>query len=338
MAWIKCKYCNKRISDKKLVCPRCNKNLQRENVAIKTIILKSLYVFAQVVLCFTLCCLSSRLFYSDSIFDLFVVFGICLVIYINVCLACYWFLKKRKMDIFVITAGVVTVVSFVFSTVYLVKGINAFRYDNNNEVLRISKSFDVKMSKKIKNSLESYFEYDFDNVFSRDVIINNFYCTDDVCNLYLDDIYNNYSLKFFVTMKKNKIIDIYWTMDKDKFYLVEDGKKTENFEYYYAMNIVSSVSGEDVSGLATIEGVVEQKVTEKLDDVSAVLLTYEKLNYLPEENAFYRDCEVESMDFSGNMNNSEFSISFEKNDSKNKSSSWYYGDSSFDYVNWNVNI
>lgn len=338
MAWIKCRYCNKRISDKALICPRCNKKLGRNKIDTKRLLYNSLFIVAQLILCLLLYYFSFSLIFSDSISDLFIIFGICSIIYISVIFSCSYIFKTRKLDVFVVISGLVSIFSFVFSTGYLIKGISALRYNNSVELLKISSHFDIKEAKSIKTGLEGYFEYDSDNSFSRDIIINDFYCVDDIYSLYIDDIYNNYSLKFFVTMKDGKISDIFWNMDEYDFYLVKDGKKTGDFEYYYAMNIVNSVAGEEITGLSTIENEVEQKVEKELGDVSALLLTYEKLRYSPDKDMFFRDCEAESMDFSGNMANTKFLISFEQNGTKSNNDIWYYGDCSFEYVNWDVNI
>lgn len=336
MAWVKCKYCNKRISDKVDVCPNCNKKVGKQDKRkVINLVVQILSIIFLLLLSFFLIGISKQLLYSEVLGDLFIVLGICFVLFLSCFIFCKVFINKKKslINLFFL---LVVLGGLFLSFIYCIRSINAFRYDNSLETLKLSEKLNIKDAKKIKQEIDEIFEFDYDGVSSRNVIIGSFYEDDDVYVLYLDDSYNNYRLKFYVVMDKKNIIDVYWNYDDKLLYFVKDGKKTENFEYFYSMYIFSCVCGEDIKGLATVEEDIEKEVNMKLNGFANTMFSYDQLTYNQDSNIFNLECSVDAMDYYGDMESDAFLVSFMRSDQKRSKKVWYYGDSSFDYVSWKI--
>lgn len=220
------------------------------------------------------------------------------------------------------------------------KCIYAFRYENSDEVYRLSNNMSVAEAKKTKNTIDSIFEKDFDDVFSRNVIIDNYYYDEerDEYVLYLADYYKNFKLKFYVEMDDFKVVSIYWEYNDDVLYFVYNGEKTNNFEFYYAMYILNEVIGENTDGVVTLEDAIETKLKKHFVDSTNVIISYENLSYSEKENVFILNCHVAAMDFADDVLEEDFEVLFSGISEKDRKKVWYYGDSSFDFVNYDINI
>ena len=119
---------------------------------------------------------------------------------------------------------------------------------------------------------------------------------------------------------------------------MKDKEKTEYFEFYYAMSIVNEVLGEDIKNLAKLEDTIEEKVGDTFKISSNAMYNYEELNYHYSSNKFTVLGNVYNMDYSGGMEEAEFELSFDASEVVNTKKIWYYGDSSFDYVSWEVKV
>lgn len=345
MARIKCKYCGKRVSDREKKCSRCNKKINDNNVyvleKVKSFLPIFLFILVQSILIVLLVVFSKEIFYSGTMSELLHLLLISIVIIVNgVFMGIKIVSSKKYKNILNIFLGVIVILSFGVACFYLVRVISAIRYDNSLEIVKLSEKYSIDDARKIKKSIDDVFEYDYDNVSSRDIVIGNFYEEEnDLYILYIDDLYENYRLKFYLQMDKNIITDIYWKYDEDtNLYLVRDGKKTKNFEYYYAMNILNNMRDIEISGLATIDEDVEKVVLEKIGISANAIFSYDELVYQESDDIFYLNCEVHNMDYYGESRDYEFSVKFSRTLDKNKKKVWYYGDSSFDYVNWDVNM
>ena len=119
---------------------------------------------------------------------------------------------------------------------------------------------------------------------------------------------------------------------------MEDYKKTDYFELYYAMNIVDNVLGEDIKSLAKVEDTIEEKVGDSFKVSSNAMYNYEELDYHYSSNTFTVEGDVYNMDYSGGMEEVDFEITFSALDKVKTKKVWYYGDPSFDYVDFSVKI
>lgn len=338
MAKVKCKYCGKKIDEKYKRCPKCHKYLLRGEHKYLKPLLYGGWILIQAILCLGLYFLSKELLYSEEISDLLILGLLCLVIIVSYLLASTFIYKNRKRDVLTTIGFIAIIVSFCFSLYYAYNISKAIRYGNSNELLMLSENYDFSLAKEIKEEIERVFEYDENNTFSRDVIISNLYTDGKYSNLYLEDSYGNYKLKFYVDFDDFKIKDIFWEFGDNNLYLVKDGEKTEQFEYYYAMNIVNKMLGEEVSGLARLDSAIEKEVGKEFAISANTMFNYEELEYHYSSNSFTIVGNAYNMDYSGGMEEKEFTVTFNKNVSDNNKHIWYYGDSSFDYVKWDVKI
>ena len=302
-------------------------------------IFKLLFFLLGILFVILFCWLSEKLLYSDNVFHLSIL--VVLAALLTGCCFSYSYnlLKKKKQFIDYIFL-IFMMLSCFIGGFYILKSIVAFRYENSYEIYKMSSNFSVKKAKNIKNSIDSIFEKDFDNVFSRDIFIDNYYYNEEENNyiLYIFDNYENYKLKFFVDVYDEKIYNIYWEYNNDKLYFVEKGRKSDNFEFYYAMYIVSEVIGEDVSKVISFEEVIDKKVENYFDSGVNNMVSYEKFIFNSEDNLFILEYQVTSMDLYGKVLDKSFTISFYRKDSVLSKGVWYYGDSSFDYVDYKINI
>lgn len=341
MACIKCKKCGRKVSDKVDKCPKCGKSIiaNKEKIDYRKLGAYILFAVVQVTLIVLLFICSKEILYSDVINDLLVIVGLILLLIINNVIVGKKLYENKCKKFWYYGLCLVVIVSFVMGIVFVYRTVKAFIYDNSSEVYNLAEKYELNDAKKIKKAIDDIFEYDFEGISSRNVVIGNFYGDEDNDNyvLYIDDMYGNYRLKFYLDITDDKIKNIYWIFNEDtKFYLYKDGKKTDNFEYYYAMYIIDSLIGEGVSGLATIEEDVEKIVKDEFEESANAILTFDELIYNSEDNIFTYKCSVENMDYYADMENKKFDIEFTRlSDAKNKKV-WYYGDSSFDYVNWSV--
>lgn len=339
MAWIKCSECGKRISDKNEKCPRCGSSQVDEALKKnkKTIFLDIVNILLLLLLSSILIFYTDELLYSEVISDLSIVFSLCLALFFNL-----FFLVKRiyflkKTCFLKIILVILSFCSLSVGLIYSIKSVYALYYSNSLELIELTEKYGYKSSRKIKNEIERVFEYDYDDVYSRDVLIENFYQDDDIYLLYLNDAYDNYRLKFFIEMKDFKFNNVYYEFDDEKMYLMQDGKKTDNFEYYYAMYILDNMIGEDVTGLASVTKDIESELSKEFDSASYIY-TYDEFRFDSKKNKFVLEAEVLNMDYFGNMDAHTFEVEFLKETDEKKRKIWYYGDSSFDYVNFNVNM
>ena len=155
-------------------------------------------------------------------------------------------------------------------------------------------------------------------------------------NLYLDDSYGNYSLKFFVDLDEFVIKDVTCDFNGKELTLVKDFKKTKQFDFYYAMMITDEMLGEDIKGLAKLDRAIEDKIATIIDIPVNAMFNYENLEYNSDKNIFTINGNVYNMDLYGNLKDNSFMVIFENNYENKNKHEWYYGDSSFDYVNWDV--
>lgn len=340
MTWIKCKKCGRKVNEKMNKCPKCGKsiNKEKEKIDYKKLIAYILFVIVQIALIVLLFVCANEILYADVINDLLVIVGLILLLVINNVLVGKKLYEKKSKKIGYYILYFVVIVSFIMGAVFAYRTIKALIYDNSYEVYHLAEKYELKEAKQIKKVIDDIFEYDFDDVSSRNIVIGNFYEDEDNNNyiLYIDDIYGNYRLKFYLDIKNEKIENIYWKFNDTKLYLYEDGKKTENFEYYYAMYIVDSLIGEGISGLATIEEDIEKIVRVEFEESANAMLTFDELIYNSENNIFTYKCSVENMDYYADIENKEFDIEFKRLSEAKDKKVWYYGDSSFDYVNWSV--
>lgn len=342
MAVKKCSRCGGKIDSKTLKCSKCKKkqSIKPKNEKFRNNFVfwipRILYILIQGFICFLVVFLSRELLYSGDINHLFLIMGVCVAGIINALIMIrVLFLQKNKSFINILLL-IITISTLGIEIIYFGKSINAVRFGNSSELVMLNEKYSLNDAKVVKKKIEEIFEYDFEEVSSRDVVIGSFYEDEDVYILYLDDSYGNYRLKFYLKMANNNIDDVYWLYDDTEFYLVKDGSKTDNFEYYYAMSVLSGTRESEIHGLATIENDVETYIKDGLDDSANAIFTYDELKYDKDTNTFYFSCHVHSMDYYGNGYDESFEVLFTRMDEVNKKKVWYYGDSSFDYVNWSV--
>lgn len=333
---IKCNFCGKNISAQDKVCPKCHRFLTKPWKLWFRMGLCFLWFLTQLFLVILICCFEKEFFYSEYMRDLVVLGLLVGVLFINSIIGAISVYKIKMKKILTIIGNILAIGFSIFALVYSYKIAVAIRYDNSAELLALSDIYDVKTAKELKTEIESIFEYDYDDTFSRDVIISNFYTDGQYSNLYIDDFYGNYRLKFYVDMDNFKIKDIYWDFDNKKLYLVSNGEKTENFEYYYAMCIVDNVIGEDIRGLTRLDKAIEDVISGQFEVSANAMFNYEELEYNDIDNTFTLKGDVYNMDYYGGMNEETFVVTFNNRDDANNKHIWYYGDASFDYVNWDV--
>ncbi len=340
MAVKKCTRCGGKIDSETLKCSKCKKkpDTDKKNGVFRNNLMfwmpRILYILIQGFICFLAVFLSGELLYSGDINHLFLIMGVCAVGIINAFIMIrVLFLQKSKRFINILLL-MISIFTLVVDIIYFGKNINAVRFENSSELVLLNEKYSLNNAKIIKEKIEEIFEYDFEEISSRDVVIGSFYEDEDVYVLYLDDSYGNYRLKFYLKMTDNNIDDVYWVYDDAKFYLVKDGSKTDNFEYYYAMSILNGTRESEIHGLATIENDVETYIKNGLDDSANAIFTYDELKYDKDSNTFYFSCHVHSMNYYGNGYDESYKVLFARMDEVNKKKVWYYGDSSFDYVSW----
>lgn len=333
MAWINCKSCGRRVSDKLDTCPKCNKNIIDKEKNIGLFLFKLLCVFMQSFLCVILISCFDLL-YSEVVLDLLYIFVVCLLLFANIFIILKFFIRWSKKNVWNIILLIIVIVSFFIAIVGLVKGVNAFIYNNSKEILKLSEKYNIRDAKKIKNMIEDIFEYDYNYVSSRDIVIDSFYEDDGYHVLYLNDVDGNYHLKFKLLIEDDSIREITYNFDGINLYLVRNSQKANEFEYYYAMCIVDNLIGEDVKGVTTIEDDVEKTIKKNYNNLANSIFTYGQLYYDEDVDVFYLECDVHNMDYYANVDNVSFTILFENKFSNKKIR--YYGDYSFDYVNWKI--
>lgn len=334
MAKVKCEFCGKKIDEKYKRCPKCHKYLKRDN-KLKVYGLFILWGLVQCLFCYFLISLSKDAFYSEKISDLYLVVLFIFLMFINSIVAAV-FIKGKKKELYKTIISILCIVFSLISFGYIFRVVNAFKYNNSYELKMLADKYEFNIALDIKSEIEKIFEYDSEGVFTRDVKISNFYTDGKMSNLYLDDSYGNYSLKFFVDLDEFKIKDVSCDFHGQELTLVKDFKKTEQFDFYYAMMITDKVLGEDIKGLAKLDRAIEEKISTIIDIPVNAMFNYEDLKYNKDKNNFTISGNVYNMDSFGNFDEKTFVVIFENNyDSKNKHE-WYYGDSSFDYVNWDV--
>ena len=338
MAWINCCKCGRRISDKNDICPKCgyDKTRIKNNVWKKHIfgifnILLSLF-FSLVLVIY-----GDELLYTEILSDLNILFSLIFALMFCLFLIFRNIYLLKKMNFYKVFLMILGCCFLVINGIYLYKTILALYYSNSLELVELTNKYGYKDAKKIKKEIERVFEYDYENVYSRDVLIDNFYEDGHEYVLYLNDVHGNYKLRFRVEMKNYKFREVYYEFDDNKMYLIKNYKKTNNFEYYYAMYILSNVLGEDISGVSTITHDIESDVSSEYDAAS-YMFTYDGFKYNSKENKFSLDAEVITMDYYGNVVDYNFDVFFTLVDGEKKRKIWYYGDSSFDYVNFDVKI
>lgn len=337
MAKVKCRFCGKKIEESFKRCPKCHKYLRKDN-NLKDCVLYLGWFFVQCLLSYFLISFSKGALYSEKISDLYIIIVLIFLILFSSIVAATFVVKKKKNDLYKKIISILCIVFSLFAFTYIFRVINAFRYENSGELKLLADKYEFGIAKDIKKEVEKIFEYDSDEVFSRDVKISNFYTDGKISNLYLDDSYGNYSLKFYVDMDDFIIKDVYCKFGEDELFLVKDFKKTEQFEFYYAMMIAKEMLGEDIKGLAKLDRAIEDEISSKIDIPVNAMFNYEDLEYSYSKNNFSIRGNIYNMDSYGNFVDKAFEVVFENNyESKNKHE-WYYGDSSFDYVNWDVKI
>lgn len=338
MAKIVCKFCGKKIDEKYKQCPKCHKYLNQKNRCLLKGIMCSFWFLIQTVLLVLLFLLGKELFYSNHVRDLIIIGLFTACVFINSIVFGVFIYKKHSKKIIDNVLTVFTIICSCISLFYCYRIGTAIRYDNSLELLKLCENYGIDTAKHIKKEFDDIFEVDTDGAFSRDIIISNFYTDGRYSNLYLDDIYGNYRLKLYAEMDNFNVKDVFWKFNGHKLFLVKDGKKTDNFEFYYAMNILNEVVGEDINGLARLEESIEKAAKEEFEVSSNAMLNFEELDFQFDYNIFSFDGNIYNMDYSGSMEEKKFTVTFEKRNEVNEKHIWYYGDSSFDYVDWNISF
>ena len=337
MSKVKCKYCSKKIEDNLKKCPKCKKYLGDKSVIIKTIMYFG-WVILQSIICYLLYAFGKESFYSEHLNDLLILVILILVLLFNSIIVVINIYKNKKKSGLLVLAALSVVFFIVYSLIYSFNVVKAYIYENSNELLMLNETYDFSSSKTIKEEIEKVFEKDSTDTFSRDIIISNLYTDGEISNLYIDDSYGNFKLKFYVDFDDFKIKDVYSIFGDSKLYLVKDGKKTDNFEFYYAMNILKNVLGEDINGLARIDSAIEEEIGKNFSVSANAMFNYEELKYNERNNTFLLTGDIYNMDYYGGMEDKSFNVIFKNNCTSSNRRVWYYGDSSFDYVNWDVNM
>ena len=305
-------------------------------------ILKNKYLWLlciEIILIVILVLGSKLLFYSDNVWHLLIVL-IVSVLLVFCCFnggICIWKKQKKVLDYFM---AFFMIIGFCFGFIYVMRSVIAFRYENSYEVYLMSSNFSVREAKNNKLMIDNIFEKDFNNVFSRDIVIKNYYYDEEDNNyiLYISDEKDNYRLKFLVEDDGRAINSIYWDYNGEKLYFLKDGKKSDNFEFYYAMYIIDEVLGENLDNVLGFEEVVEKKMEDYFDNDANNMVSYEKMSFDAKTNRFRLECQVASMDFYGDVLEKDFTITFSRKDNVLTKGVWYYGDSSFDYVDYKIKI
>ncbi len=338
MPWVKCRKCNKRVGMKKAKCPACGSMINIvEGVKDYTkITLKVLYVIIQVGLMGLLWFVSREVLYSEEVSELFFLFATDIILILSALGMGYFIYKGKDKRLQTYLMGLVVIVSLVFGTIYLYKGIGAFRYENSWEFYNLAERFEYDNAKKFKKNLEKVVEYENGDISVRNIRIKNMYIDNGVYVLYIEDFYQNYQLKLYLNLDNYDIIDCYYMYRDEKIYLVKNKKLVEDFDFYYAMMIVDVVMGENIEGLATIEEDVSRKLKDYFEESANIIISYEQL--IKEKDNYYYKCSVHNMDFMASSEEKEFIIKFSKRDEAKTNKVWYYGDSSFDYVDWSIQI
>lgn len=336
MAWIKCRKCDRRVSDKKRKCPRCGALINQKEVVIDyvNILKKTVFVVFEILLMGFVFIVSKEVLYSGEVEPLIILF-LSIILLLTITLINTKKILKELKGIYYILVLSVIVGSYGIICGYGYKGIMAFQYDNSLEIYNMTDRFSLKVAKEIKYEIDKIFEID-EGISVRNVTIGNFYKDNDEFILYLDDFYGNYRLKFHIVIKENKINDIYWLFDEYKLYLVKDGKRSDNFSYYYAMYIVDNMMGENVTGLARVEDDVEKKLKKKFDNYANTIISYDEFIYDEGNDTFKYKCVAQNMDYYADIDDEHFTIYFEKLSKAKKKKVWYYGDASFDYVDLEI--
>ena len=73
-------------------------------------------------------------------------------------------------------------------------------------------------------------------------------------------------------------------------------------------------------------------------DTANVIFNYEKIQYQVNSDTFLLSGDAYNMDFYGDIEEKKFTITFSNNFVGNKQRVLYYGDSSFDYIKWDIKI
>lgn len=337
MAWVKCSKCGKRISDKVNKCDKCGCKIKpKKNVRdYKNIILGFILFFVMGLLIYTLYGVKDEVLYVSEMINLYIfIFISLLIIFLSLITFRYLILNKKVSKLYFFNL-LLLIFCFCFGVYYSFLGIKAFRYDNSLEVYNLTDNHDLKTAKMYKKKLDDIFEME-DDISIRNVNIRSLYNDEDVYVLFLDDFYNNYKLKFYVNISDDKIVDVYWLFNDKKFYLVKEGIKEDKFSFYYAMSIISVVLGEDVSGLANLDDEIKDKLVGLFDESANMIISYD--DFVFKDDKFVYSGSLSNMDYSVNMEEVEFDIIFSSLDKPKNKKVWYYGDSSFDYVDWNVKI
>lgn len=336
MAKVKCKYCGKKIEDNLKVCPKCHKRLVFDFKKFYKLLMYIIWTVIQGILSLLVLGCSKDILYSGNIKDLYFLMILVGIILINcILLGCSIFKRRIKKKIKLFLCLLIFIFT-LFGMFFSYRIGKAYYYKNSGEILLLAEKYEMNVALKIKDEINSFFEYDEGKSLERDVIISNFYTDGDLTNLYLKDSYGNYTLKFYLTMEDFEIEDAFWLFNDEKLYLIKNGKKTENFEYYYAMYIVDSVIGEDVKGLARIEDDVESKLSREFDNLANVIFNYEELEYNYTYNTFKLKGNAYNMSFYEDYEEEDFTIRFSKREKRNNKHIWYYGDAAFDFVNFDV--
>ena len=335
MAWIKCRKCKRRISDKVKKCPRCGTRVNDISTTNWWTSSKSVvFILIQLLLIWLVLSVGNEVLYSGEKKDLIIIFSAVGLLLISAYINKKMILNKTNKYYYIVGV-IITICSIGIGIIYGYKGFNALRYDNSIELVNLVDKYSLKKAKNLKKQVDKLFEID-DGVSVRNVKIENFYKDGEEYILYLKDFYNNYSLKFYVLMDNDHINDVYWLFGDDKLYLVKDKKRCVDFSYYYAMYIVDTLMGDDITGLARIEDDVEKIIKKKYDNYANTMVSYDTFVYDRKDNIFKYNCVAQIMDYYADIDEDNFTIVFEKLAKPKSKKIWYYGDASFDYVDWNI--
>lgn len=287
--------------------------------------------------------LYNKFIYNSNKYFLLII----LFLFFIVCAITYKFtvtyIVKNKSKLLDYLLFIVIGLCFCFSFFYGFKSCVLFKYNNDLDVVVMSDTFSIKKSKLLVKEINKYFE-EKQTFLSRKISINKCFLSKDMgkntYSINFDNYNKAYTLRFYFEEVNNKIKNLFWINENDeKFYLIDDFKKTDNFDYYYAVAILDVALGEQSEVDKSFDKMVEEKVSKEFDDSKFVIVSYDQIVFDKENNQFSINSSVNSMDGIGNMKSKNFVIKIKKvnnvlEDFKNVN---YYNDYSFNYLEWEIN-
>lgn len=359
MALIACKNCGKNISDQattcihcgetyvltEKVCPECNKNIPidsdkcsfcgymfkkkikfKKNIKPKAtkkqVSIKLVLLTIQLLLGFYALFNFISFEYGEKTFIVYLLPVILLLI--NSILIIINLIKKKGQTFL----NIIEVFSIICAAlVILIVGYNGkvyyIDYENNYDIMVLSDIYSKDTAKKLLKQMDDIFNYEDITGEKSNWRLSSFYnFEDEDYMLYIEDFNTNSYHGFTVNLENDGMIkNLYWKFNDDiTLYLYKNGKKTENFYYYYIMYAYETLFDE-------LDYDIGYFLDEKLDlTPNAEIVFEDTIRYNSSRNLFIRYGTVKD------TKDVDFTITFQKvyiEDGAN---------SLFDVANWTIEI